>query len=102
MDVNIKDMKDKKYIQLIGRLDGNSSNDVTEKVLDALNESNSIVIDMEECPYVSSAGLRSLLTIGKSVKMKSGHMNIINLGEDVKEIMEITGFSGIFKGFEEQ
>ena len=49
MDVNIKDMKDKKYIQLIGRLDGNSSNDVTEKVLDALNESNSIVIDMEEC-----------------------------------------------------
>ena len=87
MNVNIKDMEDKKYIQLIGNLDGNSSNDVTEQVLDILNENNNIVI--------------SLLTIGKTIKLKSGHMNIINLSEDVKEIMEITGFSGIFKGFED-
>ena len=81
MNVNIKDMEDKKYIQLIGNLDGNSSNDVTEQVLDILNESNNIVIDMGKCPYVSSAGLRSLLTIGKTIKL--------------------TGFSGIFKGFED-
>ena len=101
MNVNIKDMEDKKYIQLIGNLDGNSSNDVTEQVLDILNESNNIVIDMGKCPYVSSAGLRSLLTIGKTIKLNSGHMNIINLSEDVKEVMEITGFSGIFKGFED-
>ena len=94
MNVNIKDMEDKKYIQLIGNLDGNSSNDVTEQVLDILNESNNIVIDMGKC-------LRSLLTIGKTIKLKSGHMNIINLSEDVKEVMEITGFSGIFKGFED-
>ena len=98
--VNIKDLEDKKYIELVGNLDGNSSNYVTEKVLDLLNESNNIVIDMKKCPYVSSAGLRTLLTIGKTIKLKSGHMSIINLSDDVKEVMEITGFSGIFKGFE--
>lgn len=32
--------------------------------------------------------------------MKSGHMNIVNLVEEVKEVMEMTGFSNIFKGFE--
>lgn len=100
MNVNVKDIENKKYIQLIGNLDGNSSNDVTEQILDILNENNNIVIDMEECPYVSSAGLRTLLTIGKSIKMKSGHMSIVNLSESVREIMEITGFSGIFKAFE--
>jgi len=101
MEVNIKDIKNKKYIELIGNLDGNSSNDVTEKILDVLKDNNDIVIDMSDCPYVSSAGLRTLLTIGKSIKMKSGHMSIINLVEEVKEIMEMTGFGGIFKGFED-
>ena len=101
MNVNIKDMEDKKYIQLIGNLDGNSSNDVTEQVLDILKKNNVKATFFVVCPYVSSAGLRSLLTIGKTIKLKSGHMNIINLSEDVKEVMEITGFSGIFKGFED-
>ena len=56
---------------------------------------------MSECPYVSSAGLRTLLTIGKKVKINKGHMNIINLSEEVKDVMEMTGFGGIFKEFEE-
>lgn len=100
MEVNIKDLDNKKYIKLIGDLDGVSSNEVTEKILEVAENNNNIVIDMAECPYVSSAGLRTLLTIGKSVKLKKGHMNIINLVDEVKEIMEMTGFSNIFKEFE--
>lgn len=101
MEINIKDMENKSYIELIGRLDGNSSNEVTDEVLEALDKNNNIVIDMSECPYVSSAGLRTLLTIGKKVKINKGHMNIINLSEEVKDVMEMTGFGGIFKEFEE-
>lgn len=89
-----------KYIELNGKLDSNSSNEVTEKILDIIKDEISITIDMGKCSYVSSAGLRTLLTIGKSIKMKSGHMNIINLLEEVKEVMEMTGFSNIFKEFE--
>ena len=100
MEVNIKDNNGEKYIKLIGDLDGVSSNDVTEKVLKVAEENSKIVIDMAECPYVSSAGLRTLLTLGKSVKLKKGQMHIINLVEEVKEVMEMTGFGNIFKEFE--
>lgn len=100
MEVNIKDLDNKKYIKLVGNLDGVSSNEVTEKILEVAENNNNIVIDMGECPYVSSAGLRTLLTIGKSVKLKKGHMHIINLVDEVKEIMEMTGFANIFKEFE--
>lgn len=100
MEINIKDIDNKKYIKLVGDLDGVSSNDVTEKVLEVAKNNNNLVIDMSECPYVSSAGLRTLLTIGKSVKLKNGHMNIINLADEVKEVMEMTGFGNIFKEFE--
>ena len=101
MEVIIKDVKGKKYIELKGKLDSNSSNNVTEKILDVIKEESDITIDMSKCSYVSSAGLRTLLTIGKIVKMKSGHMNIINLVEEVREVMEMTGFGNIFKDFEQ-
>lgn len=101
MEVIIKDVKGKKYIELKGKLDSNSSNNVTEKILDVIKEGSDITIDMSKCSYVSSAGLRTLLTIGKIVKMKSGHMNIINLVEEVREVMEMTGFGNIFKDFEQ-
>lgn len=100
MQLDIKDEKNSKYIKLIGNLDGISSNDVTEQILNQIDQNKNIVIDMSACPYVSSAGLRTLLTIGKSVKMKNGHMNIVNLVEEVREIMDMTGFGKIFKGFE--
>ena len=100
MEVNIKDVNSKKYIALKGKLDSNSSNEVTEKILDVIQDADDITIDMSQCSYVSSAGLRTLLTIGKRIKMKSGHMSIINLVEEVKDVMEMTGFGNIFKGFE--
>ena len=100
MQLDIKDVNEKKYIKLIGNLDGISSSDVTDKILKEIEGDNSIVIDMSDCPYVSSARLRTLLTIGKSIKMKNGSMHIINLVEEVKEIMDMTGFGNIFKSFE--
>lgn len=100
MEIDIKDINGKKYITLNGKLDSNCSNEVTEKILNTVKENPNIVIDMKDCSYVSSAGLRTLLTIGKTIKMKSGCMNIINLVDDVKEIMDMTGFGSIFKSFE--
>lgn len=100
MEIKVSDKDSGKYIELIGNLDGGSSDQVTEQVLSILEASKKIIIDMEECLYVSSAGLRTLLTIGKNIKMKNGDMTIINLSEEVKDVMEMTGFSGIFKGFE--
>lgn len=100
MEVRVRDINNNKYIELNGKLDSNSSNEVTKKILDIIKDESSITIDMRKCSYVSSAGLRTLLTIGKSIKMKSGHMNIINLVEEVKEVMEMTGFGNIFKEFE--
>ena len=100
MDVVCKEVNNKKYIKLNGNLDGLSSNEVKDKILKEIKNDSEIVIDMENCPYVSSAGLRTLLTVGKSIKMKNGHMSIINLVDEVKDIMDITGFANIFKSFE--
>lgn len=90
---------DEIHIELIGDLDGHSSDAVTIELLEAIQPHGKLFIDMKACSYVSSAGLRTLLTVGKSTKMQEGEMHILNLQEDVKDVMVMTGFSGIFESF---
>ena len=50
--------------------------------------------DFEKLEYISSAGLRVLLSAQK-IMNKQGHMVIRNVNEDIMEIFEVTGFSDI-------
>ena len=54
-----------------------------------------VVLDLKEVPYMSSAGLRLLLTAHKTMVGKGGELKIANIQPSVKEVLDITGFSGI-------
>lgn len=77
-----------------GRLDTTTSPELELKLKDALTDIKSLVIDIKDLEYVSSAGLRVLLQAQK-VMNKQGNMVIRNASEDVMEIFEVTGFSDI-------
>lgn len=100
MDIGISNENGGKLVRLNGDLDGHTSDQVTKALQELIVPEVRLIIDMEGCPYVSSAGLRTLLTIGKNAKMNNGEMQIINLKEEVRDVMVMTGFSSIFKGFE--
>ena len=51
-------------------------------------------LDLKELVYISSAGLRVLLSAQKTMN-KQGSMVILNANEDLKEIFEVTGFVDI-------
>ncbi len=53
-----------------------------------------LVIDMSETVYISSVGLRALLTMQKKVNANGGSMLIRGANQQVKEIFDVTGFSG--------
>ncbi len=54
----------------------------------------SLVLDFEKLEYVSSAGLRVLLSAQKLMKQQ-GEMKLIRVNEIVNEVFEVTGFSGV-------
>lgn len=56
-----------------------------------------LVFDFIALEYISSAGLRVLLTAQKKMKALGTEMEITGANETVKEVFEITGFSGILK-----
>jgi anti-anti-sigma factor len=93
--------KDKiKIIQLIGDLDGNSATKVREEIMSHIDNNSKLVIDMSQCEYVSSAGLRLLLIIAKKVKAVGGRGVLAGLVDEVKDVMEITGFDHMLTSYE--
>lgn len=80
-------------IKLEGRLDTVTAPEF-ERELGELNGVNDLILDMENLGYISSAGLRVVLKAQKIMNAK-GAMKLINVGESVTEVFEITGFADI-------
>ena len=80
-------------IAVEGRLDTTSSPDL-EKEIQSLTEAKSLTLDLAKLEYISSAGLRVLLSAHKNFATKNG-MTIINVGDAIIDIFEVTGFKDI-------
>ncbi|MBR0466504.1 MAG: STAS domain-containing protein [Clostridia bacterium] len=81
-------------ITLEGRLDTTTAPRFESELSSALEGVKSLTIDMEKLDYISSAGLRVILSAQKRMN-KEGEMKIKNVGDTIMEIFEVTGFSEI-------
>ena len=80
--------------RLEGRLDTVTAPQFEAELKESLEGVSSLVLDFGDLEYISSAGLRVLLSAQKTI---SGHgeMKVINVNETIMEIFEVTGFSDI-------
>lgn len=81
-------------IALEGRLDTVTAPELETELKDSLEPVKELVLDMADLEYISSAGLRVLLTAQKNMNQK-GSMKLINVNETVMEIFDVTGFVDI-------
>ena len=77
-----------------GRLDTTTAPELEEAIKDSLEGTTALTLDFDGLEYISSAGLRVLLTTQKAMN-KQGEMEIAHVCETIKEIFEVTGFSDI-------
>ena len=81
-------------ISLSGHLDTTSSPQLAEELENSLEGVKNLTFDLSDLSYISSAGLRVLLSTQKRM-LNQGEMKIKNAGETVMEIFEVTGFTDI-------
>ena len=79
---------------LEGRLDTTTSPALEKELKDSLDGVSELTLDFAALEYISSAGLRVLLSTQKLMN-KQGKMKITHVNETVMEIFEVTGFSEI-------
>ena len=95
--LNIEKMLEngKAVIKLAGRLDTSTAPELEATIKEVLPGLTELVLDFEALEYVSSAGLRVLLSAQKAMNTTKGTMTVRNVQEAVNEIFEVTGFSDI-------
>ncbi len=94
MTIESKKDAGKLTLTITGRLDTSTAPKLEETLKKSNDGVTELVFDLANLEYISSAGLRVLLSAQKTMN-KQGLMKVINVGEEIMEIFDITGFSDI-------
>ena len=94
MTFEIKKNAEEFIIEIAGRLDTTTAPDLDKTIKEDVADTENLVLDFKKLEYISSAGLRVLLSAQKKMQ-KEGTMKLTNVCEDVMEVFEMTGFSDI-------
>ena len=94
MTIEIKRNAEETVIELVGRLDTTTAPALDKTINEDIGDTKNLVLDIKQLEYISSAGLRVLLSAQKKLQ-KIGSMKVKNVCEAVMEVFEMTGFADI-------
>ena len=94
MTIEIKKNAEATVIEIVGRLDTITAPALDKTINEDLTDTKNIILDVKGMEYISSAGLRVLLSAQKKMQ-KIGSMKVINVCPEVMEVFEMTGFADI-------
>ena len=84
--------ENKLYVKYTGKINIENSNEINASIQDNLKDIKELVFDFSEIPYISSAGLRMIHSVYKTLSNQKGSLYIKNANQDVKNVFEISGF----------
>ena len=90
--MSLRTKRNSDCLELIGKLNTDTAPQLETEIRSIIDNENSLVIDMKDLEYISSAGLRVILTAHKAFSEKGG-LKVINVPKRVMEVFEITGFT---------
>ena len=96
MDVVTERRKDILSVQVNGRVDGSNASEFEQAIRSAMDKSDrGVMLDFEQLVYISSAGLRAVLLIAKTLRSRDAKFALCSLSEQIRGVFEISGFDKI-------
>ena len=94
MNIEVRKNLEQIIIEVAGRLDTTTAPTLDKTISENINDTKNLILDLKELNYISSAGLRVLLSAQKKMQ-NIGSMKVINVCAEIMEIFEMTGFADI-------
>jgi anti-sigma B factor antagonist len=94
MTIEIKKNAEATTIEVVGRLDTITAPVLDKTIHEDLGDTKNLVLNLQGVEYISSAGLRVLLSAQKQMQ-KIGSMKVTNVRPEIMEVFEMTGFADI-------
>ncbi len=82
-------------VKLDGRLDTNTAPDFQTEMEPLLNDISKLVLDFEKLDYISSAGLRVLLTFEQEMEEQEKTLELTHVNDIIHDVFDVTGFLDI-------
>ena len=97
LDINLIRHGSDAEVRLNGFINAGNAPEVERILTDVATRFDSVTLDMEKLEYVSSAGLRTFKRIYMDLRRKGGTLYAKNIDKAVLEVLEVTGFTRLFK-----
>ncbi len=96
MEIKIADIDCVKVIEISGDIDASTAPTAQQEILPLAQQGIPILLDLTQVPYMSSAGLRVLLSIYRQVTARDIPFVLVGLSEEIQDTMSVTGFLKFF------
>lgn len=96
MEINVKSIGQVTVVEISGDIDSNTAPQAQEQILPMVQPGSKVLLDMNGVEYMSSAGLRMLLSTYRQISRGNGDIVLVGLGEEIKDTMSVTGFLNFF------
>lgn len=93
MEVKINKETDQNIVFIIGRLDTLNAGELQKEIEPLLEESKTLIFDCKDMEYISSSGLRVMLSTHKTMKAKNSKLILRNINKEVLSVIKLTGFT---------
>ncbi len=98
IEINVSEMKRVSLMEVSGRVDSISADELHQALAKAIDDGRTkVVVNLESVEYMSSAGLRELVSALKQVNKMNGDLRLANPSPKVMEVLELAGLDTIFK-----
>ena len=103
LEIRTRQSEDILVVEMTGRLDSSTAGAAYDRLTGiAKGDAKRILLDLGGLDYVSSAGLRAMLTMAKLAQTARGEVRICNARAVVKEALETSGFNSLIRMFEDE
>jgi len=97
MEISTRDHKRASVIRVTGRVDSNTSPEFDAKLKEYINNNRVyLVLELDKTDYLSSAGVRALISAQKAVKPKGGKIVLANPSEKVRDVLKLAALESLF------
>lgn len=99
MDIEISETQGVTVARLSGEINSRTAPTVQDGLLPLVQPGCKVVLDMRRVPYMSSAGLRTLLLLYRQIDNQNGRVVLTGLSETIRDTMSIIGFLDFFDAY---
>lgn len=102
MEISASQQGEITVVKIKGSVDALTAGEATSFFEEQVNAGNvQLVTDLTDVEYMSSAGLRTLLTTLKQVRQLDGDLRVANAQQGVQKVLEMAGLTSIMKVFDD-